>query len=159
MTASIEKNGTDNRIEVHWTESGDIAGTEKEDYKKLLRESSYLTEASTATISSEIDDDDTVSLPQVLSYCSPRGVCKSLSVYLRSGHLKEFLFCAAFAILGYDAGKWVLMPMIGVHERAIPYQVTKNGDVILDFALSKPLTVDVTFPGKWETSAEFEASF
>eukprot|EP00569_Conticribra_weissflogii_P007147 CAMPEP_0171347034 /NCGR_PEP_ID=MMETSP0878-20121228/26755_1 /TAXON_ID=67004 /ORGANISM="Thalassiosira weissflogii, Strain CCMP1336" /LENGTH=327 /DNA_ID=CAMNT_0011850945 /DNA_START=161 /DNA_END=1144 /DNA_ORIENTATION=+ len=62
--------------------------------------------------------------------------------------IRELIFSFLIFFIGSYVPKNVILPITGVNQRPIPYQVTQAGDVILDLTLANQLvsSADVVFP-------------
>lgn len=56
----------------------------------------------------------------------------------------ELVACICFGVLGHFAPDMIFQ--MSLHEREIPYQITANGDVILDQYINRPLVDHDTIP-------------
>jgi len=66
-------------------------------------------------------------------------------VYMSNKYLvSELVFCILIGILGEFGPAFIFQ--ISLHERNIPYQMTANGDVILDSSFNQPLVDKETIP-------------
>ncbi len=64
--------------------------------------------------------------------------------------IKECIVSLVVFFIGSYVPKNVMLPITGVNQRPIPYQLTQAGDVMLDLTLANEMvsSVDVVFPCK-----------
>ena len=80
-----------------------------------------------------------------IEYTHPSSLSDSFKGYITSPYLvAELAVCTFYVGIGHFAPDKIFQ--LELHERDIPYQMTANGDIILDQYINRPLTENETIP-------------